>query len=191
MLYKPYAIIYTNVYTGVYGGFNMKDVRKLTYTALLTAWVIIIPIYFKGLQIIIPPFTATITAHVPIFIAMLLGPEAAVMVALGSALGFFLSAPIYVAARALTHIIVALVGAIMIKKGKSFTSALIVTAPIHAILEALVVIPFGFTMYKVLIVVGVGTLLHHTADAIISTVLVKSISKATKKDLIKEFSSSR
>jgi niacin transporter len=169
----------------------MKDVKKLTYTALLTAWVIIIPIYFKGLQVVIPPFTATITAHVPIFIAMLLGPEAAIMVALGSALGFFISSPLVVAARALMHVIVALVGATMIKKGKSFNTALIVTAPIHAILEALVVIPFGFTMYKVLIVVGIGTLLHHTADGIISTVLVKSISKATRKDLVKELSSNR
>ncbi|MFL0267747.1 ECF transporter S component [Candidatus Clostridium radicumherbarum] len=169
----------------------MKDIRKLTYAALLTAWVIIIPIYFKGLQVVLPPFTATITAHVPIFLAMLLGPEAAVMVALGSALGFFISSPIYVAARALMHVIVALVGANLIKKGKSFNTALIVTAPIHAVLEALVVIPFGFTMYKVLIVVGVGTLLHHSVDAVISSVLVKSISKATRKDLIKEFSSNR
>lgn len=169
----------------------MKDVKKLTYTALLTAWVIIIPICFKGLQVVIPPFTATITAHVPIFIAMLLGPEAAIMVALGSALGFFISAPLVVAARALMHVIVALVGATIIKKGKSFNTALIVTAPIHAILEALVVIPFGFTMYKVLIVVGIGTLLHHTVDGIISTVLVKSISKATRKDLVKELSSNR
>lgn len=169
----------------------MKDVKKLTYTALLTAWVIIIPIYFKGLQVVIPPFTATLTAHVPIFLSMLLGPEAAVMVALGSALGFFISAPIVVAARALMHVVVALVGAMMIKKGKSFTSALVVTGPIHAILEALVVIPFGYTMYKILIVVGVGTLLHHTADAIISKVLVKAISKATRKDLIKELSSGR
>lgn len=169
----------------------MKDVKKLTYTALLTAWVIIIPIYFKGLQIVIPPFTATITAHVPVFLAMLLGPEAAVMVALGSALGFFISAPIVVAARALMHVAVAFVGAMMIKKGKSFTAALIVTAPIHAILEALVVIPFGYTMYKVLIVVGVGTLLHHTVDAVISVVLVRAIFKATRKNLIKEFSSSK
>lgn len=183
--------MYTTVYTSVYGGVTMKDVRKLTYTALLTAWVIIIPIYFKGLQVVIPPFTATITAHVPIFLAMLLGPQAAVMVALGSALGFFISAPIVVAARALMHVVVALVGAIMVKKGKSLKSALIVTAPIHALLEALVVIPFGYTMYKILIVVGVGTLLHHTVDAVISLVLVKSISKATRKDLVKEFSSNK
>ncbi|MBL4935248.1 ECF transporter S component [Clostridium sp. YIM B02515] len=166
----------------------MKDVKKLTYTALLTAWVILIPIYFKGLQVQLPPFTATITAHVPIFIAMLLGPEAAVMVALGSALGFFISAPIVVAARALMHVVVALAGAYAIKKGMSFNKTLIITAPIHAILEALIVIPFGYTMYKVLIVVGIGTLLHHGVDAVISSVLVKSISKATRKDLVKELS---
>lgn len=166
----------------------MKDVKKLTYTALLTAWVILIPIYFKGLQVQLPPFTATITAHVPIFIAMLLGPEAAVMVALGSALGFFISAPIVVAARALMHVVVALAGAYAIKKGISFNKTLIITAPIHAILEALVVIPFGYTMYKVLVVVGIGTLLHHGVDAVISSVLVKSISKATRKDLVKELS---
>lgn len=31
----------------------MKDIRKLIYAALLTAWVIIIPIYFKGLQVVL------------------------------------------------------------------------------------------------------------------------------------------
>ena len=167
----------------------MKDTKKLTYTALLTAWVILIPIYFKGLQITLPPFTATITAHVPIFISMLLGPEAAVMVGLGSALGFFISAPIVVAARAFMHVFIGLIGAYLIKKGMSFNKALIITAPFHAILEALVVIPFGYTMYKILVVVGVGTLLHHGVDAFISSVLVKAISKATRKDLVKELSS--
>lgn len=165
----------------------MKDVKKLTYTALLTAWVIIIPMYFQGLQVKIPPFTATLTAHVPVFVAMLFGPEAAVMVGLGSALGFFLAATPVVAARAFMHVIVGLVGAILIKKGLSFNKALIITAPIHAFLEALVVIPFGYTMYSVLVIVGVGTLLHHTADAVISTILVKAIEKTTKRDLAREF----
>lgn len=180
--------MYTSVYTVVNGGVIMKDVKKLTYTALLTAWVIIIPIYFKGLQVQLPPFTATITAHVPVFLAMLMGPEAAVMVGLGSALGFFISSPAVVAARAFMHVFVGLGGALLIKRGMSFNTVLAITAPIHAILEAIVVIPFGFTMYKILVVVGVGTLLHHCADAVISAVLVRSISRATRKDLVKELS---
>ena len=163
----------------------MNNVRKLTYTALLTAWVILIPIYFKFLQIVIPPFSATLTAHVPIFLSMLLGPEAAVMVGLGSALGFFISLGPVVAARALMHVIVGVTGALLIKKGISFGKVLIIVAPLHAVLEALVVIPFGFSLYKALVLVGVGSLIHHSADAVIAVVLVKALSRSLRYDLTK------
>jgi niacin transporter len=164
----------------------MKDVKKLTYAALLTAWAILIPIYFKGLQVQIPPFTATITAHVPIFLGILFGPQAAVMVGLGSALGFLMSSGPIIASRALMHAIIGFMGATLLKKGMSYNKVLLIIAPIHAALEALVVIPFGYTAYKVLVVVGIGTLLHHTVDALISGVLVRALSKATRKDLVKE-----
>lgn len=163
----------------------MNNIKKLTYTGLLTALAIVIPLAFGFLKVIIGPFTATITSHVPMFLSMLLGPEVAVMVGIGSAIGFFMTAPAVVAARAAMHIFVGLVGALVFKKTGSFTKAIYITAPVHALLEALVVIPFGFTMYKVLVVVGVGTLLHHCVDATISFALAKSLSKAMKTDLLK------
>ena len=64
-----------------------------------------------------------------------------------------------VVVRALTHIIVGLIGAKIVLKNKNFKKAIIITGPIHGILEALVVIPFiGFDLYKLLIVTGVGTI---------------------------------
>lgn len=163
----------------------MKNIRKLTYAGLLTALAIVIPLTFGFLKIQAGPFSATLAAHVPLFIAMLLGPFAAVMVGAGSALGFLVSAPAVVAARAFMHTFVGLAGALLIKKGVSFSKVVLITAPIHAILEAIAVIPFGFTMYKVLVVVGVGSFLHHMVDGIIAFALVKALAKNLRLDLRK------
>lgn len=163
----------------------MKNINKLTYAGLLTALAIVIPLTFGFLKIQAGPFSATLAAHVPLFIAMLLGPFAAVMVGAGSALGFLISAPAVVAARAFMHTFVGLAGALLIKKGVSFSKVVLITAPIHAILEAIAVIPFGFTMYKVLVVVGVGSFLHHMVDGIIAFALVKALAKNLRLDLRK------
>ncbi|MCT8977647.1 ECF transporter S component [Clostridium sp. CX1] len=163
----------------------MKNIKKLTYSGLLTALAIIIPLAFGFLKVQAGPFSATLASHVPMFVAMLLGPFAAVMVGVGSALGFLISAPAVIAARAFMHTFVGLVGALLLKKGVSFSKVVAITAPVHAILEAIAVIPFGFTMYKVLVVVGVGTFLHHMVDGVIAFALIKSLSKSLKLDLRK------
>lgn len=154
-----------------------SNVRKITYTALFTALAIVIPISFGFLRITAGPFTATLAAHVPLFLAMFLGPAAAVFVGVGSALGFLITTPLFVAARALMHAIVGFIGASLLKKGVSFKKVILITAPIHGILEAIAVIPFGFTVYKILIAVGIGSILHHLVDGIIAVVLVKALSK--------------
>lgn len=161
-----------------------NNIKKLTYTALLTAFAIIIPLYFGFLKINLGPFTATLASHVPLFLAMFLGPTAAVAVGLGSALGFLITTPLVVVARAFMHVFVGFVGGSLIKKGVSFRKVVLITAPIHGVLEAIAVIPFGFTVYKVLVVVGVGAILHHLADGIISYVLVKALSKTGKGEFI-------
>ncbi|MHC1721371.1 MAG: ECF transporter S component [Clostridiaceae bacterium] len=163
----------------------MISIKKLTYTALLTALAIIIPLTFGFLKVQLGPFSATLASHVPLFIAMFLGPGAAVMVGLGSTLGFLVSAPAVVAARAFMHVFVGLAGALMLKQGVDFKKVVLFTAPIHGLLEALAVIPFGFTMYKVLVVVGVGTILHHIADGVIAFALIKALSRSLKLDLKK------
>jgi niacin transporter len=159
-------------------------IKKLTYTGLLTGLAIMIPIYFGFLKIIIPPFTATLASHVPMFLSMFLGPVAAVTVGLGSAIGFLITATPEVAARAFMHVFVGFMGAYLLKKGVSFRMVILMTAPIHGMLEAIAVIPFGFTFHKVLLVVGVGTMLHHLADGIISFILVKALGKTGKSDFI-------
>lgn len=163
----------------------MKNIKKLTYTGVLTALAIVIPLTFGFLKVQLGPFSATLASHVPLFIAMFLGPGPAVMVGLGSALGFLVSAPAVIAARAFMHTFVGLAGALLLKRGVSFGKVVLITAPLHGILEAIAVIPFGFTMYKVLMVVGVGTVLHHLVDGMIAYALVKALAKSLKLDLRK------
>jgi len=147
---------------------------------LLTAFAIIIPLWFGGvLGIVIPPFSATIASHVPVMLAMAVNPVVALVVGVGSALGFLLKGmPIVIVARAAMHPVFAFAGAAMIKRGMSFTKALVFTLPIHAGLEALVVMPFGFDIYSALVVVGVGTLLHHSIDSVISFAVYRSLISA-------------
>lgn len=151
--------------------------KEIVTSALLAALSLLIPIAFGGyLKIYIPPFSATLASHVPSMISMLVSPTAAVMVGLGSTLGFLLIMGPVVAARAFVHVFFGLTGALMIKKGLSFQKALILVAPIHAIGEALIVLPLGFELYTAFVVVGIGTLLHHLIDSAVSIGLVKVLS---------------
>lgn len=168
---------------------SRERVRKMVFAAVLTAIAIIIPTQFGFLKIVIGPFTATIASHVPMFLAMLISPSVAIFVGLGSALGFFITTPLVVAARASMHIIVGYIGAKIVTKDKNFKKAIAITAPIHGILEGLIVIPFGFSVYQFIVVVAVGTILHHFVDGTISYALAKALSKARRKDIYEVFSS--
>ena len=166
-----------------------NKIRQMVYAGLLTAIAIIIPIQFGFLRIIIPPFTATLAAHVPMMLSMLISPAVAVVVGIGSTIGFLLAAmPATVVARAATHIVVGYIGARIIIKTQSYIKAVAITAPIHGILEALVVIPFiGFNLYQLLIVTAVGAILHHCVDSTIAYVLIKAVAKASHKDIYNVF----
>jgi niacin transporter len=166
-----------------------NKIKQMVYAGLLTALAIIIPIQFGFLKIIIPPFTATLAAHVPMMLAMLISPVVAVVVGVGSTIGFLISGtPAPVVARAATHIIVGYVGARIIMSNQSYIKAAVITAPIHGILEMLVVIPFiGFNVYQLLIVTAVGTILHHAVDSTIAYAIVKAVAKARNKDIYNVF----
>lgn len=161
-----------------------NKIKKMVYAALLTALAIIIPVQFSFLRVYIPPFSATLASHVPMFIAMLIAPEVAAVVGVGSTLGFlFTGLPMPVVLRAATHILVGYVGARIIIKTRSYVKASIITAPIHGLAEMIVVIPFvGFDLYQLLIVTCVCTIIHHAIDAVISGVLVKAVARAGRKD---------
>ena len=168
---------------------NKTKISNMIITALLTAFAIIIPVAFGFLRVYIPPaFTATLTLHVPIMVAMFISPVSAVFVAAGSAIGFiFTGLPPVIAARAGTHILFALVGAVMIRKMAPFSIAkliiiMLVTMPLHSLAEIFVVIPFlgeGETvLYSAFFVVGVGTAIHHMLDYIITIGVLSALSRA-------------
>ncbi|SHF61442.1 niacin transporter [Caldanaerobius fijiensis DSM 17918] len=143
--------------------------REITIGGLLTALSILIPLAFGGvLGIVIPPFSATLASHVPVMLAMLISPSTAVFVGIGSAIGFLIKLGPIIAARAAVHAAFGYVGAKMIQKGYSFPVALAAILPIHAVLEAVVVMPFGFDFYKAFVVIGIGTMIHHTIDSLIA-----------------------
>ncbi|HKM39060.1 MAG TPA: ECF transporter S component [bacterium] len=153
--------------------------RDLVYGALLTALSLLIPIAFGNyLRVYLPPFSATLTSHVPVMLAMLVSPTIAVLVGVGSTIGFLIVLGPVIAARAAVHVLVGFIGAVIIARKNSFATALLVTAPIHAIGEAVVVLPFGFTLYQAWFLVGIGTILHHGADALISVAIATSLKVA-------------
>ena len=153
--------------------------RDLVIGALLTALALIIPIFFGSyLRIYIPPFSATLASHVPTMIAFLISPAVAIMVGLGSSLGFLIMmGPVVAAEHLFTYFWTA--GALLVKKGFHLKKPF-ATAPIHAIGEVLVVLPFGFTFNQALIMVGIGTLLHHTLDGVVAVVLARLVLSGVK-----------
>ena len=168
---------------------NTKTInsREVVTSALLIGIGIIIPL-ISPLKIILEPASFTLGSHVAIFIAMFISPISAVLVSLGTTLGFFISGfPITVVLRAFSHIVFAYVGSVYIKKNsqkiKSLKSSIIfvlIISIIHALCEVIVVIPFyinaslsaqyydqGF-IKSVVLLIGVGTVLHSTLDYAVS-----------------------
>lgn len=164
--------------------------KDLVLTALLIAIGIIIPVYFSFLRVTLPPaFTATLMAHVPIFIAMFISPWSALFTAIGTTLGFLFTTPLVVAVRAASHVIFALIGAWMIRKGHNLILIGVVTALLHAAFEGLVVYLFlvlGFTpategtsiLLSAFYVTGVGTIIHDIIDYVIACGVGFALAKA-------------
>lgn len=162
-------------------------IRQMVYAGLLTALAIIIPIQFTFLRFYVPPaFSATLASHVPMMLSMLISPFVAVVVGIGSTLGFLLAGtPAPVVARAATHIIVGYIGAKIIMKNRSYVKAVAITAPIHGLLEMLVVIPFvGINLNFILLITTIGTMIHHSIDGIIAYVLIRAIAKSTQQEYL-------
>ncbi|MEQ7315461.1 MULTISPECIES: hypothetical protein [Enterococcus] len=178
-----------------------KSVRSLTISALLIAMGVIIPMAMP--KIMIPPASFTLASHVPIFIAMFFSPGIAITVALGTTFGFFLTTPVIIALRALSHLIFAVIGSwylqkkpeIVLKNGQftlanwSFQSFNFVIGIIHSIAEMLVVSVFFFVgnmpetyysegyFYTVFILMGIGGLIHSLVDYNIAYFVAGTLSK--------------
>lgn len=179
----------------------MNKENKLLTTviaALLCAIGIVIPMFCP--KIIIGPASFTLASHVPIFIAMFISPAVAATVAVGTTLGFFAAGfPIVVVLRALSHIVFALIGSFWLKKNPQLLSSFsgtalfgLVTGVIHETCEVLVVtfFYFGNQMSKatytsgyfvsVLLLVGLGGLVHSMIDYGISVAVWKPLSRTVR-----------
>lgn len=176
---------------------NNTRTRNMVVAALLCAVGIVIPI-ISPIKIILEPASFTLASHVAVFLAMFISPFVSLSVAIGTAVGFFISGfPIVVVLRALSHVVFAVVGAYILKnkpeilssKYKSLFFGLFI-AVIHGICEILVVIPFYFSnsltsgyyangfVYTVVLLVGVGTVVHSMIDYVISVFIWDAVKHA-------------
>ncbi|BDG62092.1 ECF transporter S component [Caldinitratiruptor microaerophilus] len=152
--------------------------RDVGLAILLTALALVIPLAFTFLRVVIPPFTATLASHVPSMLAVFISPAVAVLVGVGSTLGFLVATGPVVAARAATHIVWGYMSAVLYRRGWPAWAALLAAVVPHALGEALVVVPFGYDLYRAGVVVGVGTLLHHLVDMGITLAVVALLRQA-------------
>lgn len=171
-------------------------VRSMTISALLIAIGVLIPM-FSPLSIRLEPASFTLASHVSIFVAMMISPPVAAAVAIGTTAGFFIGGfPIVIVLRAATHLIFALCGAAYLQRhpitltspGKTRLFSLAVGV-LHAACEVAVVSWFYFsgamgTSYyqkgfvdSVLLLVGVGSVIHSMVDFEIALAVHKALSK--------------
>lgn len=152
--------------------------RELVLTAIFIAFSLIIPLYFGFLKVYIPPFSATIASHVPVMLAIFISPISAMLVGLGSTVGFWMTMGPVIAARAATHIVFGGLGAWLFRRGVKPWPVLLAMLPVHAVLESLIVLPFDFTLYQGFVVVGIGTAIHHLIDMAITLALLKPLGRS-------------
>lgn len=175
---------------------NLKNnVVSMTMAGLLCAIGIIIPMFAP--KIMIPPASYTLASHVPIFIAMFISPSVAIPVALITTLGFSVAGfPLIIVLRALSHIVFVAIGSFMLKHNKkqlSKTTGTVVfgflMAVIHAVCEVAVVTGFylgknitevfyqkGY-FFSVIILVGLGTIIHSMVDYGIAVLVWEPLQK--------------
>ncbi|MDR2832747.1 MAG: hypothetical protein LBV67_03425 [Streptococcaceae bacterium] len=176
-----------------------EKLRNLLIGAMLTALGILIPLIMP-VRVIIGPASFTLASHVPVMIAMFFSPFMAAMVALGTTFGFFLSIPVpTIWLRALSHVLFVLIGAYIMKKKPNlikqkmkFQLFNFVLALIHSLAETAVVFGFytlGFahmdsaSLFNLLLLIGIGGIVHSMIDMNIAFVLANSLSKAFSIDV--------
>jgi niacin transporter len=152
--------------------------REIAIGGLLTALALLIPFVFRGtpLQLVIPTlqYSATFASHVPSMLSMLVSPVVAGMVGLGSSIGFTITLNPVVGARAFTHAIWGVMGAVMIRRSVPFWLALLVALPIHAVGEGIAVALLGPGFHAGMLVTA-GTVVHHVIDSAISLAVYRLV----------------
>lgn len=175
-----------------------SKIQTMVIAGLLCAVGIIIPT-FSPIKIVLEPASFTLASHVAVFIAMFISPVVAVSVALGTTLGFLLGGfPIVVVMRALTHVVFCFIGATYLSKHgdemlhsvKSSLPFSFVIGVIHGLCEVAIVLPFylsgqlsevnyqkGFFV-SIIVLVGVGSVIHSIVDFGISVMLWQPLRKS-------------
>lgn len=200
-----YIIMHIFCFQGVFDLNKPVSLQKMTMAAMLIAVGIAIPI-FSPAKVILEPASFTLASHVPVFLSMFISPAVAIVVALGTTLGFFLGGfPIVVVLRAATHIIFAVIGSIILQKHPKLLLSTTKTqifsffiAIVHALGELCVVSIFyfggdvGASYYNqgfvtsVLLLVGLGSVVHSMIDFTLSLGLLKVLN--TQKSFSELFS---
>lgn len=169
---------------------SSKKVHNMVTASLLIAISIMIPMYFGFLSIRVEPFTATLTAHVPMFIAMMISPLTAAIVGLGSSVGFFLAgySPVVVA-RATSHIVWGYLGGMLLKKKMPYIPAVLISGVVHGIYEGAIIVPLmpkGKATTSLIVITIVGTFLHHCVDALIAYIISIPLGKSLNRKLVEK-----
>lgn len=172
---------------------------SVVVAGLLCAIGIVVPMFMP--RVTLGPMSFTLASHVAIFIAMFISPGTAVAVSIGTTIGFFMTAPPIIALRAASHIVFAYLGAIyLVKKPETLKKPLpllawgAILALIHGVSEVLIVTPvfLGGSMFSeaqlangffmsVVVLVGVGTVIHSMIDLGISLIIWKPLEKSFKR----------
>ena len=173
-----------------------QSIKKMTSAALLIALGVIIPM-FSPVKIVLEPASFTLASHVPIFMAMFISPATAIAVTIGTTLGFFLGGfPIVVVLRAASHILFVSIGAYYLHRFPQTTESPVsrrlfslVIGLVHTLAEVIVVSFFYFGnnmgegyyksgfVYSVILLVGLGGLVHSMVDFEIAWGVTRAISK--------------
>ena len=176
-----------------------KSAFYLSMSGLLIALGIVIPM-FSPFKIIVEPASFTLASHVAIFVAMFISPGMAAVVAIGTTIGFFLGGyPLVVVLRAASHMIFATLGAFYLRWSPDITHSPVklrvfsfFVALFHALCELVVVSIFyyggnmgalyyqqGFLL-SVLLLVGLGTIIHSMIDFEIAHAIIVILQKTKK-----------
>ncbi|MDR1953805.1 MAG: hypothetical protein LBQ21_04935 [Clostridiales Family XIII bacterium] len=165
--------------------------QRLTAAALLIAIGILIPMV-SPLKVVLEPASFTLASHVAIFLAMMIDPAVAIVVTIGTFIGFFLNFPLVIALRAASHIIFAIVGSFYLRAHSNTLTSLRKThvfsfciAVIHAVCEVAVVFGFYFngdmaaytSVRMVILLIGLGSIVHSMVDFEIAYVIYRALRK--------------
>lgn len=171
-----------------------QKIMTMVIAALLCAIGIVIPMFCP--KIILEPASFTLASHVALFLAMFISLPVSIIVCLGTTVGFFFAGfPLVVVLRALSQIVFVALGAWFLQHKKNIVNRVVpstlfslVMGIIHGACEMLVSSWFYFNggenqqgyVVSVLLLVGVGTVIHSMVDYGIAVVVWRAVQNVVR-----------